>query len=189
MEELERIVHDEAQDPATTTRRLMLGLDDVSQMVRLPKLVSKLAKRMPLAHLEVVSIDTLIASGGLESGAADVAIAPKEAVGRFRSTALYEEEGVLVVSKGHPLLKKRFSAKAFAELRHIDIHVALGGAGAGHSVADDHFHRAGVRHRGDGSDVRRSCHDRGRDGSRRLGASRGAPEGKLADSARRAQVE
>jgi DNA-binding transcriptional LysR family regulator len=135
--ELERLVERDAGDPANTTRTLTLALPDSEQVARLPGLVMALAGRMPRARLEVVSVDTLLSRGGLEAGGADAAVAPPQAAEGYRSAHLYDEEGVLVVRKGHPLLRKRSRARElFATLRHVDVHIALGTRGAGHGEAE-----------------------------------------------------
>jgi DNA-binding transcriptional LysR family regulator len=99
---------------------------------------------MPRARLRVVSVDTLISSGGLEGGAVDAAIGPQEAATGLHTSALYEEDAVLVVRRGHPTVKKRLTREAFNSLRHVDIHLALGRGGAGHRVAEDAFARFGL---------------------------------------------
>src|SRR4030095_2614507 len=53
------------------------------------------------------------------------------------SSDLYEEEGVLVVRKGHPHIRRRMSKDQFNTLRHIDILLALGGPGVGHRIVEE----------------------------------------------------
>jgi len=134
--ELERALSDDVEDPAQSTRRLTLAVPDSDHVAALPRLVVALACAMPKAPLEIISIDTLMSRGGLAAGGADLAVAPKQSAAGLRSKRAYEVEGVLVVRKGHPLLRKRAGARDyFATLRHVDVHVALGNRGAGHALA------------------------------------------------------
>jgi DNA-binding transcriptional LysR family regulator len=85
-----------------------------------------------------MSVDQLEAKGGLASGEVDVAIGPAHGpVPDVHSSDLYEEEGVLVVRKGHPQIRRRMSKEQFNALRHIDILLALGGPGIGHRIVED----------------------------------------------------
>lgn len=146
IEEIETVVRGEAVDPTTTRRRLTLALDDLNQVVALPALVTAVSRHLPRARLDVISIDTLMARGGLEAGAADVTIAPSEGLGDLCSRALYVEEGVLAVRRGHPILKrKRVSPEALSKLRHVDLHLVLGEAGVGHELAEAELERSSVQ--------------------------------------------
>ncbi len=58
---------------------------------------------------------------------------------------LYQEEGVLVVRKGHPQVRRKMSKEQFNALRHIDILLALGGPGIGHRVVEEFFASHGLR--------------------------------------------
>lgn len=129
-------------DPKKTTRTLTIALSDSEQVSALPSIVSSCAKEMPLAKLRIISVDTLIASGGLEGGAADIAIGPHDPKQNLLSHPLYLEEAVLVVRKGHPILRKKGQMNVNS-LRHIDIHIALGRGGRGHEQAEAEFEKMG----------------------------------------------
>src|SRR4051812_5096873 len=78
LRELDHAVYGEAFDAATTDRELTLAVADVGQLVRLPSIVKALATRMPRARLRVVSIDGLVALGGLSGTQVDVVIGAGE---------------------------------------------------------------------------------------------------------------
>lgn len=142
--ELESVVAEPEQDPAATTRTLTLALSDSDQVTRLPALAARMGAAMPAAHLEIVSIDTLIARGGLEGAGASAAMSPHDDPA-LHGRHLYDEQGVLVVRAGHPLLRKRRHRRAFFEsLRHVDVHVVLGGRGHGHSLAEQELQRVRI---------------------------------------------
>ena len=86
-----------------------------------------------------MSVDQLESMGGLASGEVDVAIAPAHGPRPdVHSSELYEEEGVLVVRKGHPQVRGRMSKEQFNTLRHNDILLALGGPGIGHRIVEEY---------------------------------------------------
>jgi DNA-binding transcriptional LysR family regulator len=136
-------------DPSTTTRRFALALSEPDQASSAPEIAAALARRMPQAVLQIVNLDTVIASDGLASGTADAAMAPAPVWPKQRDTyarALYDEEGVLLVRKTHPIARRgRLSVAQFNALRHVDVWLVLGRPSLGHRVADDYFARNGMR--------------------------------------------
>jgi DNA-binding transcriptional LysR family regulator len=142
-----RVVESQAGfDPARTTRRFTLACSDAEQISEVPRIAAAFARKLPKASLRVVSVDQLEASGGLSSGEVDAAIAPAHGPGpNLRFADLYEEEGVLVVRKGHPHVRGRMSKQQFNSLRHIDILLALGGPGIGHNIVEDFFASHGLQ--------------------------------------------
>lgn len=131
-------------DPSTTTRELAIALADADQLARLPKLARVFAERLPRAHLRIVSIDTLVSAGGLANSEIDVAIGPATDDDGLHHLPLYEEEGVLVVRRDHPRVRRRITLAQFGRERHVDIHLALGRPGIGNRVAVDAFARHGL---------------------------------------------
>ena len=142
---LEQTIAPEDLDPTLTQREFTLALSDYEQVTRLPGLVAEMSRVMPRARLEVISIDTLLSRGGLESGAASATMTPQPGPD-LHSQHLYDERGALVVRAGHPLLRKRRRRREYFEtLRHVDVHVALGARGRGHAMAEQEFEEHRVR--------------------------------------------
>lgn len=131
-------------DAERTTRELTIALTDSDQLVSLPAIAEAFAERMPRARLRVVSIDTLVSSGGLAGPLVDVAIGPPMDGPGLRSAPIYEEEGVLVVRRDHPRVRRRLTARRFCAERHVDIHLALGKGGVGHRAAEEALARHGL---------------------------------------------
>jgi DNA-binding transcriptional LysR family regulator len=127
LQDIDRAVHGEVFDPASTTDQFTLAIADVGQIVQVPQLASDLARVMPRARLRVVGIDTLLSSGGLAGTDVDLAIAalPDEAHG-VHAVPLYEEHSVLVARHGHPLAGAAVSKRQLGTLRHVDVQVAPG---------------------------------------------------------------
>jgi DNA-binding transcriptional LysR family regulator len=134
-----RVVEDQSTfDSARTTRTFTLACSDAEQISEVPRIATAFARKLPNARLRVMSVDQLEAKGGLASGEVDVAIGPAHGpVPDVHVSDLYEEEGVLIVRKGHPHVRRRMSKDQFNTLRHIDILLALGGPGIGHRIVDE----------------------------------------------------
>src|SRR5262245_6368197 len=92
LRDLDQALHGEAFNPATTDRELTLAIADVIQVVKLPGIVAALAAKMPRARLRVLSIDTLVASGGLAGPDVDVVVGAGEKGPGVRAQPLYEEQ-------------------------------------------------------------------------------------------------
>ena len=95
--------------------------------------------------LRILSVDQLESRGGL-AGARSTRRSPRPTVlsGTCTAADLYQEEGVLVVRKGHPQVRRRMSKEQFNTLRHIDILLALGGPGIGHRIVEEFFASHGL---------------------------------------------
>jgi len=147
-----RVVESESSfDPARSTRKFTLACSDAEQISEVPRIAAAFAQKMPKASLRIMSVDELESKGGLASAEIDVAIAPAHGglhpdrpSPDVRVSDLYEEEGVLVMRKGHPKVRRRMSKDQFNSLRHIDILLALGEPGIGGRIVDDFFASHGL---------------------------------------------
>jgi len=143
---LERALAQVPFDPATNTRAYALALSDTDQLSSLSAIARAFSLALPRARLDIVSIDTLISSGGLDGSAIDAAIVPPGSDGAHLRP-LYEDEAVFVVRQGHPRIRRRLSAALFNAAGHVDIHLVLGKAGTGHRAAEEAFARHGLSRR------------------------------------------
>ena len=142
LRDLEQAIAGQAFDPATSDRELTLALADVLQVVKLPAIVRALGKRMPRARLRVVSIDALVASGGLGGTAVDVVVGAGEKGPGVHAQPLYDEEIVLVARARHPATRGRLTKAQLATLRHVDVQIA---PGLGNQSLAAGYAAAGVR--------------------------------------------
>ena len=127
LRELDRAIHEDAFDPASTTRQFTLAIADAGQIAQVPQLASDFARNMPCAKLRVVGIDTLLSTGGLAGTEVDLAIAAlDDKRSGVRMLPLYTEHSALVARRGHPLAGARVSKRQLGALRHVDVQVAPG---------------------------------------------------------------
>ena len=131
----------------TSTRSFSLALSDTDQLASLPAIARSFARDLPRAKLEIVSIDTLISSGGLDGSSIDAAVGPEETGDGIHLRRLYDDEAVFVVRKGHPRIGRRLTPALFNAEGHVDVHLLLGKPGAGNRAAEDAFARFGLARR------------------------------------------
>jgi DNA-binding transcriptional LysR family regulator len=136
-------------DPALSERCFCLACPDGQQIRDVPRIAKLLGERMPHASLRVLSIDTLLASGGLASTRADAALAPPPEASdkELHFLPLYTERAVVVVRRDHPRVKHRVTRALFNSLEHVDTLIALGEPGSGHRAAERAFAQAGLERR------------------------------------------
>jgi DNA-binding transcriptional LysR family regulator len=138
---LERALTPTAFDPTTSTRAFSLALSDTDQLASLPAIARTFMRDLPRARLEIVSIDTLIASGGLSGSSIDAAAGPGTAEDGVHLRPLYDDDAVFVVRKEHPRVRRRLTPALFNAEGHVDVLLVLGKAGTGHRAAEDAFAR------------------------------------------------
>lgn len=141
-------------DPATSTRRFIVGAPDGVSAVLLPPLLDQLARAAPGVDLGLRQV--LPAQGDsdverawrgalveLDARAMDVAIIPTTDIpARFARRALYREDFVIVMRQGH-VLAGGLTLDRYCEARHL----VVSQAGDGHGFVDEALSRQGrARH-------------------------------------------
>jgi DNA-binding transcriptional LysR family regulator len=132
-------------DPLSSTRTFTIACADNQQVCDVPLIAQLFARRFPRATLRVVTGDYEHLTDGLSSGEVDVSLLPRQAVrpGHL-SRELFVEHAAFLVRRDHPRVRGRLTPKLFNALRHIDVHLHLGGRGAGHRVAEDWWRKRGL---------------------------------------------
>lgn len=145
---LGRVLEGERFDPATSTRAFALACSDADHLCVVPQVARLFAERLPRAQLRALGIDHLEASGGLEQGDTDVAIAPAMPLGPgLHAQPLYRDDAVLVLRGDHPLARGRLTRARFNALGHVDLWLALGKAGVGNRYASAYLREHGLERR------------------------------------------
>lgn len=117
-------------DPASSTRRFVIGAPDGASAVLLPELFARIRAQAPGV---AISVRQLLPDPGeasparawrsalaqLEARAMDLAIVPAtEVPARFQARLLYEEDFVVVLRAGHPLAKAP-TLDRYCEAQHL----------------------------------------------------------------------
>ncbi len=126
LSDLDAALDARAFDPATASPQLTLAIADAGQLARLPRIAALVARELPRARLRVVSVDTMVALGGLAGTEVDAAIGVHDPVPGIHRRPLYLEHTVVIARRGHPRLGTRASRAQLAAERHVEIHVAFG---------------------------------------------------------------
>ncbi|HET6522282.1 MAG TPA: LysR substrate-binding domain-containing protein [Geminicoccaceae bacterium] len=143
-----------AFDPASSTRRFVVGAPDGVSAVVLPPLLAEMRARAPGIGVSVRQI--LPPSGGrpagrpweaalaeLEARALDVAVVPLDEVpARFADRTLYEEDFVIAMRAGHPFADDP-SLERYCRMRHLVVSLARDD----HNLVDDALARRGLARR------------------------------------------
>jgi DNA-binding transcriptional LysR family regulator len=144
LEQLEGALNDApAFEPTTSTRRFQLAMADYQEFVVLPRLLVTLASHAPGLDLFVRRQSEL---DDLETGAVDLQLAPirlEEARASLKSRALFDDDFVVIMRKGHPLSRRKLTLDAYASALHAFIapRGTLGG------VVDQELGKRGLQRR------------------------------------------
>lgn len=120
----ERLLADDAFDPATTTRTFTFALSDVGEMVFLPRLLERLRANAPHATIRSVAIAPEQTAAGLESGQVDLAIGHFPDLRRqsYFQQRLFTHHFACLIRAAHPLRAPRLALDAFLGAEHAVVH-------------------------------------------------------------------
>jgi DNA-binding transcriptional LysR family regulator len=141
-------------DPATSTRRFIIGAPDGAAAVFLPPLLDRLTRLAPRLDISVRQLLPQRRGGArgrawdhalveLEARAMDVAVVPLEDIpARFARRMLYEEDFVIVTRAGHPFADDP-SLERYCGARHL----VVSHAGDSHGFVDEILAKRGLARR------------------------------------------
>lgn len=141
----EALGHRSAFASSSSERCFRICMADISQLVLLPKLWSRLRATAPGVRIEVVPLkDASTTAQLLETGAADLAIGfmPHLEAGFYQQT-LFRQHYVVLASADHPRVHKGLDRKRFES----EDHVVFTTAGTGHQMIDQELARQGIQRR------------------------------------------
>lgn len=141
----EALGHRSVFAPAESERCFRICMADISQLVLLPKLWSRLRATAPGVRIEVVPLkDASTTAQLLETGAADLAIGfmPHLEAG-FYQQVLFRQHYVVLASADHPRIRNGLSRKRFES----ENHVIFTTAGTGHQMIDQELAKQGIHRR------------------------------------------
>ena len=143
MRDLDLALNSAQFDATKCTRAFTLATPDVGQIAWVPRLAGAMERELPLAHLRVVGIDSLLSLGDLGSPEIDLHVGVPPTGPDIHVEPLLEERSVLVARKVHPCAKKKLSRQATGTLRHVRVDMAPGQRLP--DLFENMFARAGVR--------------------------------------------
>jgi len=121
-------------DPSKTDRVFKLGMNDISEIVFLPRLMNYLKKVAPALKIRTEQLSAAEIDIGLQSGEIDVAIGflPPLNVD-VRTHLLFQEHYVCMVNARHPVARQsRLKTTDFLQYPHA----VVGTEGSGHALAE-----------------------------------------------------
>ncbi|HEX7967327.1 MAG TPA: LysR family transcriptional regulator [Stellaceae bacterium] len=108
--------------PKQANRRFAIAVNNYGAVVLSPRLVMAAAEAAPSVHLDVRPSGTLDIVDLLDRGELDLAVGDFVDPGeRFASGPLLEDPFVLAMRRGHPAVRRKLTAEAFAGLAHLEI--------------------------------------------------------------------
>ncbi|WP_460275693.1 LysR family transcriptional regulator [Celeribacter sp. ULVN23_4] len=124
LETIAATVHsDQAFDPKTSNRRFSLTMSDIAETNLLPKLAAELQDSAPSIQIAINPLDSTSVIGQLRSGQTDLALGhiPDAAADGIKSTSLWQDSFVCLMSKDHPKAGRPLTLEEMARLRFVDI--------------------------------------------------------------------
>ena len=127
-------------DPAETIRVFVIAATDYTTGLVLPRLVPKLIKEAPGAHLRVFPVGRTDLVQHLDDGRVDLVLGWFDVLPDriIRRTLLLEDETV-VVRAGHPLLKGKLTRERILRYPHVVVELT----GTEHTARNGFFRRQG----------------------------------------------
>lgn len=120
-------------DAATSQRDFAIHITDLGEAYFLPRLLARLNRSAPRVRLRNLALSTDEAREALRSGAADLTIGnlPDFEAG-FYQQRLFRDRYVCILSRDHPSIGARLTARQFAAASHA---IAMPG-GTGHGIIE-----------------------------------------------------
>jgi DNA-binding transcriptional LysR family regulator len=114
-------------DAARCTRTFTVAVADVGQVAWIPRLAISMRRELPLAHLRVVGIDSLVSLGDLGSSDIDLHLGIRSRGPGLHVEPLLEDSSLLVARRDHPSAAAgKLSRRALADLRHVRVDMVPG---------------------------------------------------------------
>lgn len=128
-------------EPATSSRRFMLSMSDIGQIVFLPQLMERVHALAPRLRIDVAEVPMEDLPQALKEGAVDLAIGNLAGLGRqTRHSDLFSERYVCMARRDHPVMRDGLTRAQFKRLDHI----LVASRASAHRLLDDALAEAGL---------------------------------------------
>jgi DNA-binding transcriptional LysR family regulator len=113
-------------EPATEQRSLTLNMQDIGELVFLPRILARLNKIAPGLQLRTVNLPTQFLEPALRSGEVDLALGhfPDLAGAGLFQQRLFSHSFVCIVRADHPTIKDEMTRRQFLDGLHGVVHPA-----------------------------------------------------------------
>ncbi|SFC64304.1 DNA-binding transcriptional regulator, LysR family [Polaromonas sp. OV174] len=131
----------QAFDPLRSTRQMRVAMSDIGGLVFLPPLFGHLQRHAPNLKLEIVEVPVDQVAGELAAGRIDAAVGNLPTVrARTRSTLLFAEHYVCMMSAHHALATQELTLNRFVTAKHVVVASPF----SGHRLLDQALAEQGV---------------------------------------------
>lgn len=129
LEEVGKLFHRQAFDPAVATGSLRIAVPDVIAYMLLPGLLARLREKAPQLDVAVEAWRPDWKEH-LESGQIDLSLAtPVGQAAGIHARRLVEHHWACVLRKGHPAMRKKWNLDTYLALQHVLVNVTGRGGG------------------------------------------------------------
>lgn len=143
LRDIDHLTHGTRFEPAEAKGAIRLSAPDVVSYMLLPTLLERVRAAAPRLDLEVVQWQSDWRQP-LERGEIDLTVGfPRGDEPGLYARALFEQDWAVLLRRGHPALRRRWSPEVYAELSHVLV-TAAGRAG---SVVDEALAARGLSRR------------------------------------------
>lgn len=107
-------------EPRQTRRVFRLHMTDIGEMRFLPELMAAMREQAPLARLETLPVPLAELASALDRGRIDLAFGFLPSLKDVRSTRLFPDRYIVLLRRGHPLVKRADRPIGLDELARMD---------------------------------------------------------------------
>jgi len=120
LDQVRSAVAHRAFEPATASLTVSIACTDYLHAAVVGPVAVALRTKAPGVRVALRNLDLAQLEAQMSRGDVDLAlISPEAAPPRLRTRHLFDERYVLIARRGHPRLRARLTAKAFAQMEHV----------------------------------------------------------------------
>jgi len=128
-------------EPETSNRLFRIAINDIGQLVMMPRLLAAALERAPKVRFETLDASMTDARQKMLNGQVDLAVGSWEAMGQsFYQQRLFDETFVVLMSRDHPVGQGQLTFDQYLDASHI----AYRPSGATDSELQTTLNKAGV---------------------------------------------
>lgn len=120
------LLRQQSFDPATEQRSVTFNMQDIGELVFLPRIIERLSRIAPGLQLRTVNLPTALLEPALRSGDVDIALGhfPDLTGAALFQQRLFAHSFVCIVRADHPTIEHQMTRRQFLDGRHAVVHPA-----------------------------------------------------------------